>query len=203
MENILLSCNIWAFSNWFTVWLTPRESHTKVTRRCILFYEIFGQRKEFFPKSNSIIRWRKRQQKINRNMENIHEYLCCQAAAFGIEHFGGCWCVFIGAALPLFFHRFSFGFSPAPLLPFVCSAFTHVSERWLRLLAPALAPWRCFMWKVTNAANTTRSRFIWTLAETGSGHQNGEILNIYQNTYRKRKGATLLSLAYKFRPSTV
>jgi len=96
-------------------------------------------------------------------MENIHEYLCqsCVCASSASNTLGRCENVFIAAAAT--------AFSAFPAFPSLrCLLCLHARFvgavgglgggrfEWVALLQP----WRCFMRKVTNAANTTRSRFI-------------------------------------------
>jgi len=141
---------------------------------------IFSEIPDHFPVEFNYS-WEKANKSPTKNMENIHEYLCpsCVCASSASNTLGRCENVFIGGAATAF-PAFP-TFPPHFLRSFVCFAFTHVSVvqwvvGWLggwvaggwvavqwevRLqLQLQLQPCRCFMRKVTNAANTTRSRFI-------------------------------------------
>lgn len=133
----------------------------------LYFSEIF----DHFPQRIQLFLAREKKQTKDHRKYGKHSWIFMpklRLCLIGIEHFGPLWKCFHCCRSHCFFRFSRFSFAPLFALPSRtfrrCSGWLGGGRfEWVALLQP----WRCFMRKVTNAANTTRSRFIWTLAETG------------------------------------
>jgi len=140
-------------------------------------FDHFPQRIQLF-----LAREKKSKRKTTENMENIHEYLCqsCVCASSASNTLGRCENVFIAAAAT--------AFSAFPAFPslrcLLClhARFVGAVGGWA---VGVLSGWRCYSLGVVlcERSRTRLIRHVRVLYELwprrGSGHQNGEILNIY------------------------